>query len=399
MHTALECSLCGAAHDIGCPQNLCRQCSKPLLARYNLSQLRAAGWDPAVIRQRTERSLWRFREVLPLADKQSPVTLGEGLTPLLKCEPRGRFAGFHKLFIKDESVNPTASFKARGMTAAITRAAALGIREVALPSAGNAGGAAAAYAAAAGLRCHVFMPRDTPPANIVECQVSGASVELVDGLIHDCGKLVREGCARHGWFDLSTLREPFRVEGKKTLGYEIALDLAAFDGLPPNRVRLPDCIVYPAGGGTGLIGMWKAFEEMEALGWIGRERPKMVLVQAEGCAPVVRAYQTGAEFAELFPNAATVASGLRVPAAVGDFLMLRAVRQSGGLCTTVSDRELLEGVRELAGEQGVFACPEGGAAWLAACRLREEGWLDPRETVVLFNTGSGLKYTHLFAST
>jgi len=395
MHTALHCGLCGLSHDVLRLQNLCTSCGKPLLAKYDLAKLRADGWTPDIVRRRTERSLWRFREVLPLADGQSPITLGEGQTPLLRCARRGSFADFERLYIKDEAANPTASFKARGMTAAITRAAALGVTDVALPSAGNAGGAAAAYATAAGMRCHVYMPVDTPPANIIECQVGGADVHLIKGLINDCGKLVKEGCTQHGWFDLSTLKEPFRLEGKKTMGYELAFDMAEVEG---GKVRLPDCIIYPAGGGTGLIGMWKAFEEMQELGWIGAERPKMVLVQAAGCAPIVRAYEAGAEFAELFPNAATVASGLRVPVAVGDFLMLRAVRASGGVCLTITDAELLDGVRQLASEQGVFACPEGGAVWQAARQLRDRGWLKASDSVVLFNTGSGLKYTHLFAT-
>ena len=392
MHISLQCARCGLPHEIHRLQNLCTACGKPLLAGYDLARLRADGWTADVVRQRSERSLWRFREVLPLADGQAPVTLGEGQTPLLKCARRGRFAAFDWLSIKDEAANPTASFKARGMSTAITRAAALGVTDVALPSAGNAGGAAAAYAAAAGMQCHVYMPIDTPAANIIECQVGSADVQLVRGLINDCGKLVREACAQHGWFDLSTLKEPFRVEGKKTMGYELAFDFADAEG----RMQLPDVILYPAGGGTGLIGMWKAFDEMQQLGWIGPERPRMVLVQAAGCAPMVRAFEAGAEFAELFPNAATVASGLRVPAAVGDFLMLRAVRDSGGTCLAITDDDLLAGVRELAAEQGVFACPEAGAVWRAALLLRERGWLRGDESVVLFNTGSGLKYTHLF---
>jgi len=312
----------------------------------------------------------------------------------LHCRPRGPFARFPRLFFKDESFNPTASFKARGMTAAVTRAAALGVTTIALPSAGNAAGAAAYYAARAGLDCVLFMPQDTPPANIIESVVAGARVHLVNGLISDCGKLVQQGCQRFGWFDLSTLKEPFRLEGKKTMGYELALDLA--DARTPDQPRLPDCIFYPAGGGTGLIGMWKAFAEMQALGWIDSRRPKMVLVQAAGCAPIVRAYERQARHADLFPDAATVASGLRVPIAVGDFLMLEAVRESGGAALTVTDDELLEGVREIATHQGLYACPEGGAVWKAACRLADRGWLDPDAEIVLFNTGSGLKYNHLF---
>jgi threonine synthase len=399
MHTALHCALCGLEHDLHKLQNLCTKCNKPLVASYDLARLRADGFTPDVVRQRAERSLWKFREVLPLADGQSPITLGEGQTPFLKCARRGACAQFERMYIKDEGTNPTASFKARGMTTAITRAAALGVEHVALPSAGNAGGAAAAYAAAAGMTCHVYMPIDTPPANIIECQVAGADVQLIQGLINDCGKLVKEGCAQHGWFDLSTLKEPFRLEGKKTMGYELAFDFTEAEAAgshPRGLLRLPDVIFYPAGGGTGLVGMWKAFDEMEQLGWIGRERPRMVLVQAAGCAPIVRAYEAGQEFAELFPNAATVASGLRVPVAVGDFLMLRAVRESQGTCVAVSDADLLAGVRDLAATQGVFACPEAGAVWHAAQHLRETGWLRADESIVLFNTGSGVKYTHLF---
>lgn len=363
------------------------------MAGYDLAALRGR-FTPEVVRQRPLRSMWRFAEVLPVDTPDEAVSLGEGATPLLRSIPRGPFTKFSALSIKDESFNPTGSFKARGMSAAVTRAVRLGASEVALPSAGNAAGAAAYYAARAGIRCHLFMPEDTPPANIVESVVGGANVYLVNGLISDCGKLVKQGCAEFGWFDLSTLKEPFRLEGKKTMGYELAFDLA--DLRRTGGLQLPDVILYPAGGGTGLIGMWKAFDEMQQLGWIGNERPRMVLVQAEGCAPIVRAHAAGAEYAELFPNAATVAAGLRVPAAVGDFLMLRAVRASRGTAVTVSDAALLEGVGELARHQGVYACPEGGAVWKAAQQLLAAGWLKPDEEIVLFNTGSGLKYNHLF---
>lgn len=352
--------------------------------------------------------MWRFHEVMPcgspppassagIASSALPsdvVSLGEGMTPFLPCRPRGPFGSFGSLFLKDEAFNPTASFKARGMSAAVTRAAALGVKTVALPSAGNAAGAATAYAAAAGMNCVLFMPADTPPANVVESVVGGATVFLVNGLISDCGKLVRQGCQRFGWFDLSTLKEPFRLEGKKTMGYELAFDLAHARG--SSTLQLPDVILYPTGGGTGLIGMWKAFDEMQQLGWIGPERPRMVVVQVDTCAPIVRAFQQGKEHAELFPDASTVAAGLRVPAAVGDFLMIRALRASGGTAVTVTDAELLEGVGELARWQGNYACPEGGAVWKAAVKLAEQGWLRHDETIVLFNTGSGLKYNHLF---
>ena len=396
MHQSLTCAACGLDHSIDRLQNLCTACGKPLLAGYDLAALRRDGFSPERVRQRAIRSFWKFWEVLPVDSPEQAVSLGEGSTPLLRCRRQGAFAPFENLYVKDEAFNPTGSFKARGMAAAITRAVQLGAKTVALPSAGNAAGAATAYAARAGLGCYLFMPADTPPANIIESVVGGAHVYLVNGLISDCGKLVKRGCAERGWFDLSTLKEPFRIEGKKTMGYELAFDFADEAG-SDGRLQLPDCILYPTGGGTGLIGMWKAFDEMEQLGWIGPTRPRMVVVQAEGCAPIVRAYQAGADHAEMFPNAATLAAGLRVPAAIGDFLMLRAVRASGGTAVTVSDAELMAGVSELARQQGIYACPEGGAVWKVAQHLLAAGWLQPHERIVLFNTGSGLKYNHLAA--
>ncbi len=395
VHRSLTCGLCETSHPIDQLQNLCVSCGKPLLAGYDLTTIRKQGFTPDLVRSRTIRSLWRFAEVLPVEEASQAVSLGEGLTPLLRCQRRGAFAPFEYLYITDVSVNPTGSFKARGMSAAITRAVQLGVKAVALPSAGNAAGAAASYAAQAGLECHLFMPVDTPPANILESVVAGAQVYLVRGLISDCGKLVKQRCQEFGWFDLSTLKEPFRLEGKKTMGYELALDFAAELNITAGLQPLPDVIFYPTGGGTGLIGMWKAFDEMEQLGWIGSQRPRMVVVQAEQCAPIVKAFQNGSEFAEMFPNAATVASGLRVPAAVGDFLMLRTLRESGGTAVTVSDADLMTGVHELARLQGVYACPEGGAVWKAAQQLLQSGWLKPHERVVLFNTGTGHKYNHL----
>ena len=393
MHTSLTCAACRRAHPIDRLQNLCTTCGKPLLVEYDLESLRGR-FTPEVVRGRSIRSMWKFWDVLPVDSPDEAISLGEGLTPVLRCARRGPFAEFTNLFVKDESFNPTASFKARGMSAAITRAAKLGVKTIALPSAGNAAGAAAYYAARAGLACYLFMPQDTPPANIVESVVAGAKVSLVNGLISDCGKLVKRGCAAHGWFDLSTLKEPFRIEGKKTMGYELAFDLAQVHAT--SDLKLPDCIIYPAGGGTGLIGMWKAFDEMQKLGWIGKERPRMVVVQSETCAPIVRAFQAGRDHAELFPNASTVAAGLRVPAAIGDFLMLNVLRQSQGTAVTVTDAELLEGVGELSRHQGIYACPEGGAVWKAAQKLLAAGWLDADDEIVLFNTGSGLKYNHLF---
>jgi threonine synthase len=392
MHTGLYCSACDASHDLSRLQNVCKACGKPLYARYDLGSIRDS-FRPALVRSRSARSMWRFAEVLPVAHAARAVSLGEGLTPLLRAARRGAFQQFNNLWIKDESFNPTASFKARGLAAAIARAVELGVETVVLPSAGNAAGAAAAYAARAGLRCIIIMPVDTPPANILECVVQGAEVYLIRGLISDAGKLVRDGCKRFGWFDLSTLREPFRVEGKKIMGYELSLDMQAALGTP--GPTLPDVIIYPAGGGTGLVGMWKAFDEMQQLGWIGRERPRMVAVQAAGCAPIVRAYDAGLDSAEPVIDAHTVAAGLRVPGAIADFLMLRAIRSSGGTAIAVTDDELIAGQHELARTQGVFACPEGGATWAAARKLLDAGWLRGDQHIVLFNTGSGLKYTHL----
>ena len=393
MHTSLNCAACGADHAIDELQNLCTSCGKPLLVGYDLESL-AGRFTPELVRSREVRSMWRFLEVMPASDWSEVVSLGEGQTPLLRCRAEGVFEGFTNLWVKDESFNPTGSFKARGMSAAVTRARSLGVSCVALPSAGNAAGAATYYAASAGMDCVLFMPEDTPPSNIIESVVGGARVHLVNGLIGDCGKLVGAGRERFGWFDLSTLKEPFRIEGKKTMGYELAFDLAAAAG--ETALQLPDVIFYPTGGGTGLIGMWKAFDEMERLGWIGSFRPRMVVVQAEHCAPVVRAFESGAESAEPVENARTVASGLRVPAAIGDFLMLRVLSESGGTAVSVSDEALLEGVREMSCGQGIFVCPEAGAVWAAAKALRSSGWLGADERIVLFNTGSGLKYNHLF---
>lgn len=399
MHTQLTCAACGREHAVDRLQNLCVDCGKPLLVGYDLEAIKGR-FTPEVVRGRAIRSMWRFHDVLPVDDPSETISLGEGNTPLLRCARRGAAAAFERLFVKDEAPNPTGSFKARGMSAAITRAAALGVKTVALPSAGNAAGAAAYYAARAGIECCLFMPQDTPPANITEAVVGGAKVFLVNGLISDCGKLVKQGCERYGWFDLSTLKEPFRIEGKKTMGYELAFDMA--DAFGTETLGLPDVIFYPTGGGTGLIGMWKAFKEMQRLGWFGSGdaetvvRPRMVVVQAENCCPIVRAFERGAEQAEMFPNASTKAAGLRVPAAIGDFLMLRVLRESGGTAIAVSDDELLAGVRQFAREQGVYLCPEAGAVWVAACKLLESGWLLPSEKIVLFNTGSGLKYNHLF---
>ncbi len=332
--------------------------------------------------------MWRYREVLPVESDENVVTLGEGWTPLLRTERLGQKLGLRNLYIKDESQNPTQSFKARGMTAAVSMARELGARKLAVPSAGNAAGALAAYSARAGLECFIFMPSDTPRANVVECEQTGAHVSLVEGLITDCGAEVGRRKEAEGWFDVSTLKEPYRIEGKKTLGYELAEQL---------DWTLPDVIVYPTGGGTGLIGMWKAFDEMEKMGWIGPERPRMVTVQAAGCAPIVRAFEEGKRFAEEFPNAATVASGLRVPRAIGDFLIIDALRESAGAAIAVTDEELIAATREIGAAEGLFCAPEGAACLPALRKMIEAGQVKPEERVVLFNTGAGVKYLESFS--
>lgn len=354
---------------------------KPLFARYDLDALGSAFTPETVACRRAD--LWRYEEVLPVRDPACQVCLGEGWTPLLDAPRVADRLGVARVWVKDEGQNPTGSFKARGLGMAVSRALELGARELALPSAGNAGSAAAAYGAAAGLPVHVVVPSDTPRPILEEMRALGADVQLLDGLISDCGKVVRRGVEEHGWFDLSTLKEPYRVEGKKTMGYELFEQLGG---------RLPDAIVYPTGGGTGLIGMWKAFDEMERLGWIGGARPKMFTVQARGCAPMVRAWEEGREHAETWEGARTYASGLRVPGAVGDFLILRALRESGGGAAAVSDSEMARWVARLGADTGVFAAPEGGATAAAVPLLMEKGLIAPEDEVVLFNTGSGLKY-------
>ncbi|MEO5590099.1 MAG: threonine synthase [Gemmatimonadaceae bacterium] len=383
--THLECAACGTRHDSGVLQNVCNACGKPLLPRYDIDRASRTLTRDALPLRRPD--MWRYREMLPVSDDANIVSLGEGWTPLVHAERLGATLGMKRLYIKDESLNPTQSFKARGMSAAVSMARELGATKLAAPSAGNAGGALAAYAARAGLEAHIFVPRDTPSANVVECQFLGAKVTLVDGLITDCGAEVARRKEAEGWFDLSTLKEPYRIEGKKTLGYELAEQL---------DWTLPDVIVYPTGGGTGLVGMWKAFEEMQQLGWIGEERPRMVTVQSEGCAPIVRAFESGERFADMFPNAATVASGLRVPKAIGDFMILDAIRSSGGTALAVSDESLIEGVREIGAAEGIFAAPEGGACLPALRQLIERRLVDPDESVVLFNTGAGIKYMEAF---
>ena len=384
--THLECAACHLEHEARRLLNLCRECGKPLLVRYDLERAQSALTKESLVGRRPD--LWRYREVLPVEDDANIVSLGEGWTPLLHAERLGNKLGINQLYIKDESQNPTQSFKARGMSTAVSMAKELGARKLAVPSAGNAAGALAAYAARAGIECFIFMPDDTPRANVVECEQTGANVTLMAGLITDCGAEVARRKEAEGWFDVSTLKEPYRVEGKKTLGYELAEQF---------NWELPDVIIYPTGGGTGLIGMWKAFDEMEQMGWIGPERPRMVTVQASGCAPIVRAFEAGKRFADEFPDAETVASGLRVPKAIGDFLILDAIRASKGTALAVTDEELIEATREIGAAEGVFCAPEGAACLPALRKLLAAGEVAKSERIVLFNTGAGVKYLEAFS--
>jgi len=368
----LECTRCGHRYDASQPRTVCGEDGGVLYVRYDLAAIaKTFHRDDLAGRSAT---MWRYAEVLPGAE---PVSLGEGLTPML---PSREFPNVH---IKDEGLNPTGSFKARGLSAAVTMLRHYGIRKVAIPSAGNAAGALAAYAAAAGIEAHIFMPKDVPMANRVESEFYGAKVTLVDGLISDCARMVAERKEREGWFDISTLKEPYRVEGKKTMGYEVAEQLAW---------KIPEGIIYPTGGGVGLLGMWKAFDEMEQLGWIGPERPQMICVQPEGCAPVVRAWDEGKPTAEMWNDAQTFASGLRVPKPYGDYLILDILNKSGGAALAVSDAEILDAMRDWGRFEGIFAAPEGAAALVAYRKLREREFFDEQDVVVLFNTGTGLKY-------
>jgi len=378
--THLECSRpgCGQTLDFTLPQNLCPACHAPLLARYDLTEARRT-FSRSALRARPS-SMWRYEEVMPAA---APVTLGEGMTPLLHAPRLGERLGLERLYIKDEGQNPTNSFKARGLSAAVTMARALGIRTIALPTAGNAGGAAAAYAAHAGLHCVIAMPADTPAVIILECRAFGADVHLIDGLISDCGAFIAKHAPSHGWFEVSTLKEPYRIEGKKTMGYELWEEF---------EQGLPDVIVYPTGGGVGLIGMWKAFEELEAMGLTGSGRPRMIAAQAEGCAPIVRAFERHESASVMWENASTVAAGLRVPKPLGDFLILSDVYASGGEAVAVSDAELMAACVEMARLEGILGAPEGGAGLAAISKLIALGKIARNESVVLFNTGSGYKY-------
>ena len=381
----LECSRCGNRFERGQVLNLC-DCGGPLLVRYDLENLRR-NWSRDQVAKGPD-SMWRYAPVLP-ARAESIVSLGEGMTPLIRTRRLGARVGADDLWVKDEGLNPTGSFKARGLSCAISMAVELGIKKVAIPSAGNAASALAAYAAAAGIEAHIFMPRDEPQSNFIECKAFGSHVTLVDGLISDCAKIVNDGRATEGWFDVSTLKEPYRIEGKKTMGYELCEQMGW---------QLPDVIFYPTGGGVGIIGMWKAFDEMEALGWIGSQRPKMIAVQAEGCQPVVRAYEEGEQRSQFWENAHTVASGLRVPKPLGDFLILEAVRKSGGTAIAVSDDQLIDAGIQLASEEGIFVAPEGAACVAALEKLLASGFLKKEERIVIYNTGAGLKYLEAYST-
>jgi threonine synthase len=376
--THLECPRCKATYEYTTPRNLCASCNSPLLARYDLKKARAT-FSREALKGRTN-SMWRYEEVMP---PSPPVSLGEGTTPLVRAERLGQAAGLRHLYIKDEGQNPTNSFKARGLSAAVSMAKALGLKTVALPTAGNAGGAAAAYAAHAGIGCVIAMPKDTPSAIILECRAFGADVHLIDGLISDCGAFIAKEAARAGWFEVSTLKEPYRIEGKKTMGYELWEE---FEG------KLPDAIVYPTGGGVGLIGMWKAFEELDAMGLLQGKRPRMISAQAAGCAPIVRAFEQHAASSEKWENASTVASGLRVPKALGDFLILEDIYASGGEAVAATDEELMAACHDMARLEGMLAAPESGAGMAAIQKLVAAKKIGADEIVVLFSTGGGYKY-------
>ena len=374
----LECTKCGDHIDASHPQTVCPNDGGVLYVRYHLAILKENFKSASLVGRAP--TMWRYAEVLPDAE---PVSLGEGFTPMLPSRE------FPNVYIKDEGLNPTGSFKARGLSAAVTMARKYGLKKLAIPSAGNAGSALAAYAAAAGLESYIFMPKDVPIANRVECEIYGANVTLVNGLISDCARMVSEGKEKHGWFDVSTLKEPFRVEGKKTMGYEATEQLGW---------RVPDGIIYPTGGGVGLIGMWKAFDEMEKLGWIKSDRPRMVSVQSSGCAPIVKAWDEGKPTAEFWPTASTLAAGLRVPKPYGDYLILDILKQSGGVAVAVTDDEIMDSLRHWAKVEGIFAAPEGAAALAAYRKLRDKGFFAPEDVVILFNTGSGLKYLDVIES-
>jgi threonine synthase len=383
--THLECTRCQRQYPSGQVLNLC-ECGGPLFARYDLERA-AKNMRPGHLALR-EPTLWRYDDVLPVESPDHRVSLGEGFTPLLPARRLGAARGLPRLFVKDESGNPTGSFKARGLSLAVSMAKALGVTEICLPSAGNAGSAAAAYAAKAGLKAHVFVPKDTPRVFIMEAESYGADVHTVDGVITDAGRVCAERAREAGWYECATMKEPYRVEGKKTMGYELAEQMGW---------KLPDAILYPTGGGTGLIGMWKAFQEMEAMGFVGPGRPRMYAVQAEGCAPIVKAFIEDKEDAPMWEGASTLAYGIRVPKALGDFLILRALRESHGAGVTVSDAEIVQGVKDACAQEGLFMAPEGGACVAALRKLKASGQVNADDTVVVFNTGTGFKYVEAMA--
>ena len=380
--TNLTCSNCGKSFSTEEVQTFCVDCNSPLISNYDLNSARER-LDRDDLTKR-KKGMWRWHELLPVRESQNMVTLGEGDTATLHLPRVGNLLGHSNLFVKDESVNPTGSFKARGLSAAISKAKELGIKKVIIPTAGNAGGAMAAYAARAGMQSLIYMPKDTPIANIIESRIAGAEVILVDGLISDAAKLAGEKARADGWFDLSTFKEPYRMEGKKLMGYELAEFF---------NWTLPDVIIYPTGGGTGLVGMWKAFSELEQLGWLeNTKRPRMVSVQAEGCAPVIKAFHSGASTCDFWPGAQTMASGLRVPKSFADRLILANIRESNGTAVAVSDTAILEAQKNLAAQEGIFAAPEGAATLSALKELIAQKWIQRDECVVVFNTGTGLKY-------
>jgi threonine synthase len=382
----LECSVCSRRHEAGIVQTLC-ECGGPLLVRYDLEKAKAT-WNRESLAN-APSNMWRYAPLLPVQDPKHIVTLGEGMTPILKADRLAASLGASDLWVKDDGINPTGSFKSRGMSCAISMCLELGQSKVAVASAGNAASALAAYGAASGIEAHIFVPRDVPRSNYIECRAYGARVTLIDGLISDCGRIIAERKQAEGWFDISGLKEPYRIEGKKTMGYEIAEQFGW---------TLPDAILYPTGGGVGLIGMWKAFEELEALGWVSKHRPKMIAVQTTGCQPVVRAFEQGEPRTTYWDGAHTVAAGLRVPKPLGDALTLAAVRASGGTAIAVTDEELLDASVELASATGIFAAPEGGASLAALKKLFANGFLKPDQRIVLYNTGTGLKYLEAFST-
>ena len=381
----LECSKCGIKYSKNEIHNLSSCCTLPLFPRYDLEKTKSV-LRKSDLKNR-ESTMWRYREMMPVKYEENIISLGEGWTPLVRANRLGELKEFSNLYLKNESINPTGSFKDRGMSVAISKAKEFHLKIIAIPTAGNAGGSAAAYAAKAGQEAFIFMPNDTPKAFQVECDQYGANVEMIDGLISDCGKIVAERKEKEGWFDISTLKEPYRVEGKKTMGYGLAEQF---------NWELPDVIIYPTGGGTGIIGMWKAFDEMETMGWIGSHRPKMISVQAKGCSPIVDAFEKGLNRAHPFQNPKTLALGLRVPSAVGDFLILNSIRESDGFALSVTDDELMTGTKQIGSSEGIFSAPEGGATLAALPKLLDRGIIKPNDRIVLFITGSGLKYVDLF---